>query len=157
YAGNRHHDYALRCQGKTYQQIAQEGGGILSTLAETRKATLRQLIEGAQAELERFQKYGVGTIEVKSGYGLSLERELEILECVQTLQESSSVLLVPTFMPAHAVPPEFKGRADDYVEEICSEWLPVVARRKWATFFDVFVEEGYFSVAQARKMAERAK
>ncbi|NDD03431.1 MAG: imidazolonepropionase, partial [Proteobacteria bacterium] len=94
HSGDRHHDYALRAMGKTYQEIAKEGGGILTTLKSTRETPLYNLVEQAQADLERFQKYGVGTVEVKSGYGLTLESECRMLEAVRALQESSSVLLV---------------------------------------------------------------
>lgn len=157
HAGSRHHDYALRCEGKTYQQVAEEGGGILRTLAYTREATLAELIEAGAAEIERFHRYGVGTIEIKSGYGLSLESELKILECIQELQQQTAVMLVPTFMPGHATPPEFRGKTDEYVDIICKEWIPAVAEKNWATFFDVFVEENYFSVEQARKMCIAAR
>lgn len=157
YGGQRHHDYALRCQGKSYQEVAQSGGGILSTLAWTRESTKDELFESALHELERFQKYGVGVIEIKSGYGLNLESEIKTLEVIQAMQKNTSVFLVPTFLPAHATPPEFKGRTDDYVNLICKEWIPEITKRKLAVFFDVFIEEGYFSVAQARKLCEAAK
>jgi len=157
FAGTRHHDYALRCQGKTYQEVAAEGGGILSTLKHTRSASFSELVDGAQAELDRFQKYGVGVIEVKSGYGLSLESELNILKCIHILGESGAVRVVPTFLPAHAVPPEFKGRTQDYVDVICREWIPEIAKTGLAVFFDAFVEVGYFDVTQTRKMCEVAK
>lgn len=152
FAGDRSHDFAERASGKTYAQIAAEGGGILTTLTHTRKASLEELLENAQAEIDRFQKLGVGTIEIKSGYGLSLESEIKILKCIQLLQQNVSVQLIPTFMPAHAIPPEFKGRADDYVKTICEEWIPEVAQSKLASHFDVFVEDGYFSVSQAEKL-----
>ena len=157
FAGLRHHDYALRATGKSYLEIASRGGGILSTLTHTRKASMEELVQGAASELDRFQKYGVGTVEIKSGYGLSLESELKILNCVKALQEFTSVNLIPTFMPAHATPPEFKGKTDDYVNVICSEWLPTVAKEELATFFDVFIEEGFFTLAQAQKMCAKAK
>lgn len=157
YGGQRHHDYALRAKGMTYQQVAEQGGGILSTIIWTRETSLQELIEGGAAELERFQKYGVGCIEVKSGYGLDLETEIRLLEAVRELQKQDSVILVPTFMPAHATPPEFRGRTDEYVDVICREWLPEIASRKLARFFDVFVEDGYFSVEQARKLCRAAK
>jgi len=157
YGGTRHHDYSLRCQGQTYQQVAESGGGILRTLAYTREATKQELFESAMHELERFQKYGVGVIEIKSGYGLDLESELKTLEVIKALQENTTVMLVPTFLPAHATPPEFRGKTDDYVDLICREWIPEIAKRKLAVFFDVFIEEGYFSVAQARKLGTAAK
>jgi len=156
HAGHRHHDYALKSAGKTYQEISAEGGGILSTMRATREATLPELLERGNAELERFQDFGIGVIEVKSGYGLTLESEIKMLQCVQELQRTTSVLLVPTFLPAHAVPPEFKGKSEEYVNTICTEWIPEVAKEKLARFFDVFIEEGFFSVEQARRLCETA-
>jgi imidazolonepropionase len=157
YGGHRHHDYALRAKGMTYHQVADQGGGILSTLIWTRETSMGDLYAAAELELEKFQKYGVGCLEVKSGYGLTLESELKILEVVEELKKTSPVWLVSTFMPAHATPPEFRGRTEEYVDEICRNWIPEVAAKKWATFFDVFVEEGYFSVPQARRLCETAK
>lgn len=157
YSGQRYNDYALRASGRTYQEIAAAGGGILSTIIPTRAAPMADLIESAVAHLDRFQKWGVGTIEAKSGYGLTLESELKILETIQALSERTTVMLVPTFMPAHAIPPEYKGRADDYVKDIVDTWIPEVARRKLARFFDVFVEGGFFDARQSRILCEAAK
>lgn len=157
FGGTRHKEYGMRCGGMTYQQIAAQGGGILSTISHTRDAAMESLITDAAAELDRFQKYGVGTVEIKSGYGLTLESEVKILRCVEQLRERTNVELVATFLPAHAIPPEYRGRADDFVEAICKEWIPVVAEEKLATFFDAFVEQGYFSVAQTRKMCDVAR
>lgn len=157
YAGHRHHDYALRTQGMEYLEIAKQGGGILSTIEKTRKASLDELIESAQSEIDRFQQYGVGTLEIKSGYGLTLESELKILDCIRELQESNNVRLVPTFMPAHAIPPEFGEHPSQFVEAICSEWIPEVSRQKSAEFFDVFIEKGFFDRDQAKRMMEAAK
>jgi imidazolonepropionase len=91
-----------------------------------------------------------------SGYGLTLESEIKMLECVQKLAKKASIELVPTFLPAHAVPPEFAGRTDSFVDAICKEWIPEIVHRKLAVFFDAFVEDGYFSTVQSRKMAEAA-
>ncbi len=155
YAGSRHHDYALRCKGKTYLEIGKEGGGILSTLAHTREASLEELVEKGQSELERFQKFGVGVVEIKSGYGLTLESETKILEAVEILRRLLTVKLISTFMPAHAVPKEFSD-ASAYVETICQEWIPEISSKKLATFFDVFIEDGYFSVEHASKLCQVA-
>lgn len=157
FAGDRSHDFALRSKGKTYSEIAAEGGGILTTLSHTRKASFEELMESAEIEINRFQKLGVGTIEIKSGYGLSLESELRILKCIQILQQKVPVQLVPTFMPAHAIPPEYKGRSEDYVKVVCEEWIPEVANSGLANYFDVFIEEGYFSVNQAEKLCLAAQ
>ncbi len=156
YGGERIQDYALRCSGKTYQEIAQSGGGILSTVRETRSASLEALIDRASHELTRFTA-GVQCLEIKSGYGLTLESEIKMLEVVKALQKRTPLHLVPTFLPAHTVPPEFKGKADHYVSVICEEWIPQIASMKLATFFDAFVEEGYFTVDQTRKMCEAAQ
>ncbi|MBM4316833.1 MAG: imidazolonepropionase [Deltaproteobacteria bacterium] len=156
FAGDRSHDFAMRAGGKTYAQIAAEGGGILTTLKHTREASFEDLVENAESEINRFQALGVGTIEIKSGYGLSLESELKILKCIQALQQRVTVQLVPTFLPAHAIPPEYKGRGEDYVRLICEEWIPEVAKAKLASYFDVFVEDGYFSVSQAEKLCLKA-
>lgn len=156
YAGTRTRDFGLRCEGKSYLQVAEEGGGILSTIKDTRKASGAELEESAIHSVDLFQKYGIGTIEIKSGYGLSLESELKILNVIRNLSEKTSVHLIPTFLPAHATPPEFKGRTEEYVDIICTEWIPEVAKEGLALFFDVFVEEGYFSVAQTKKLCEKA-
>jgi imidazolonepropionase len=125
-------------------------------MAWTRESSLEDLVIGAELELEHFQKYGVGCIEAKSGYGLTLESELRLLETIKEVQKRSPVWLVPTFMPAHTTPPEFRGRTQDYVDEICRHWIPEVTKRKMAVFFDVFVETGYFSLQQARQLCEAA-
>jgi len=156
YAGTRIKDYGLRCEGKSYFQVAEEGGGILSTIKHTRQARETELEESAIGDIDLFQKYGVGTVEIKSGYGLSLESELKVLNVIRNLTEKTSVHLIPTFLPAHATPPEFKGRTDEYVDVICKEWIPEVAKEGLAIFFDVFVEEGYFTVAQTKKLCEAA-
>ncbi len=156
YGGQRHQDYAMRVEGKTYQEVAASGGGILRTVNATRATPLDELLRLASIRLQKMQARGVGCVEIKSGYGLSLDSELKILETVANLAKQTPVKLVPTFLAAHAVPPEFKGRADDYVEEVRKNWIPEIARRKLAVFFDVFVEEGYFSLAQAQRLAESA-
>lgn len=157
FAGSRHKDFAKRCSGKTYFEIAQEGGGILSTVKKTREATLEQLVDSARSELDRFSRFGVGTIEIKTGYGLTLESELRLLRVINGLQQFVPMTIVSTFLPAHAIPPEFKGRADEYVDVMCKEWIPEVANQDLAQFFDVFVEQNYFSAQQARRLCETAK
>ncbi|MBY0369109.1 imidazolonepropionase [bacterium] len=156
FGGERYSDYALRCTGKTYQEIAQAGGGILSTVKATRSALPTELLHRAQTHAWRFESMGVGCLEVKSGYGLTLESEITQLDCIAKLASSAHVAIVPTFLPAHAVPPEYKGRADAYVDSIVSEWIPEIGKRKLARFFDAFIEEGYFTVAQARRMVQAA-
>lgn len=156
FSGDRSHDFALRAEGKTYQEVAALGGGILTTLKATRETPLSQMVQSAQMELERFQKYGVGTVEIKSGYGLTLESECRMLEAVRALQETSGVILVPTFLPAHMTPPEFHGKTDEYVDLICKEWIPEIKRLGLARFFDCFIEEGFFNLSQTKKLLDCA-
>ena len=156
YGGARHRDYAKRAEGKTYLEIAEAGGGILSTIIPTREAQPGELYEQALSDLGRFQKLGVGTIEIKSGYGLTLESELKILRVARELGQSGNCTIVSTFMPAHAVPPEFKGKRTDYVEEIIKLWIPEVGRQKLAKYFDVFVESGFFDITDTRRLCESA-
>ncbi len=156
FAGSRAGDFAKRCRGMSYQEVAKAGGGILSTVAHTREATKEALFKNAQRGLAAFESRGVGCLELKSGYGLTLESEIRLLEVVQELQKQTKTDLLPTFMPAHAVPLEFQGKTDAYVDAICSEWIPEVARRKLAVFFDVFIEESYFSAKQAAQLCGKA-
>jgi imidazolonepropionase len=156
FAGDRALDFSKRCGGMTYQQIASSGGGILSTVKHTREASSKQLLERAKRSLHAFAERGVACVEIKSGYGLSLESELKILETIQRLQKESPLELIPTFLPAHAIPPEFKGRTHDYVSEICKTWIPEVSRRGLAVFFDVFLEDGYFNARETRTLCEKA-
>jgi imidazolonepropionase len=157
YGGSRQKDFALRMTGKTYAEVAALGGGILSTIKPTRELSLGILYEKALIDLQTFEKQGVGALEIKSGYGLTLESELKILKVIQKLKKDPNIKIVSTFMPAHAIPPEFKGKAEDFVDVITKEWIPEVARQKLADFFDVFIEDGYFNVKQAAKMCKKAK
>lgn len=157
YGGSRHGDYALRCSGKTYQEIAKAGGGILSTVKATRETSPEELLARSRRELAAFESAGVACVEIKSGYGLTLESEIKMLECIRELQKTTKVRLVPTFLPAHAIPPEYSGKTEKYVDLICQEWIPEIGKRKLAEFFDAFVEDGYFNVAQTRRLAEAAR
>lgn len=156
FAGSREKEYGMRCGGMTYQQIGEKGGGILSTVKATREASFDKLTQLAESRIRKFEQKGVGALEIKSGYGLTLESEIRMLEVIERLRSKSQLKLVATFLPAHAVPPEFKGRQDEYVKVICDEWIPEVAKRKLATFFDIFIEKGYFDLKQSEKMIRSA-
>lgn len=156
YGGTRHRDYGLRCGGKTYAEIAALGGGILSTVAATRASSETELLASAREHLAAFRKFGIGVVEIKTGYGLDWETENKSLRVIRALQKESRLPIIPTFLPAHATPPEFLGRADAYVDQICESWIPKVAREKSARFFDVFIEQGYFSLAQAERLMRAA-
>ncbi len=150
FGGSRADEFEARLRGVRYQDIAAGGGGILSTVRATRDATDDQLLARARAHLAFMVSRGVTTVEAKSGYGLDLGTEIRLLEVYARLNRESPVRVVPTFLGAHAVPPEYAGRKDEYVRVVVEEMLPEVARRRLARFVDVFVEEGAFTPAHAR-------
>jgi imidazolonepropionase len=154
FAGTREREYAARLAGASYQEILQQGGGILSTVEATRAASADQLVELALPRLERMLRHGTTTTEVKSGYGLDAETELRLLRAVQRLNAEQPVELVPTFLGAHAIPREYRGRADAYVDLVIDDMLPRVADQRLARFCDVFCDEGVFTTDQARRVLE---
>ncbi len=159
--GDRAAEFELRLQGATYMDIMQAGGGIMSTVRQTRAATLNQLVQDNLPRLQRMLAHGTTSAECKTGYGLEQAAELKQLDAILGLQQAQPVELSITFLPAHAVPAEFAGRADDYVDEVIRHWLP--AGREWmdahgqALFFDVFCEEGVFDLAQTRRLLTAAQ
>ena len=155
FGGNRLDDFERRARGESYEQIANAGGGIWSTVQKTRAATEEELFESAKQRVEWFLKCGTTTLEAKSGYGLSLEDELKILRVLRRLDDETSIGIVPTFLGAHAVPREMS--ADKYVDLVIHEMLPRVAREKLAEFCDVFCERGYFDVEQSRQILTAGK
>jgi imidazolonepropionase len=168
FAGSREDEFELRLRGATYMEIMAAGGGIMSTVRATRAATLPQLMAQSRGRLDRMLAHGTTTAEAKSGYGLNVDDELRMLEAIRQLDATHPIDLVPTFLGAHAVPVEFKGRADKYVEVVITEMLPLAERemREGASeasapsvpfFCDVFCEEGVFSVNQSRRILERAR
>jgi imidazolonepropionase len=157
YAGSREFELGLKVKGKSYLEILQEGGGIYRTVADTRSASSETLFSESSKRLESMLAHGSTTIEAKSGYGLDKDVELRILETVKRLGVEYPATLVPTFLGAHAVPPEFKDRPDSYVDFVVSEALPAVADRKLAEFCDVFCEKGVFTPQQSRRVLLAAK
>ena len=155
FAGSRAEEFERRCLGASYQEIAAGGGGIRSTMRAFRAATDDALLAGARALRRSALLHGTTTIEVKSGYGLSLEQEVRALEVARRLDDRGDV--VPTFLGAHAVPPEFEGRTAEYARAVAEEMIPEVARRGLARFCDVFCEERYFDAAQSRRILEAAR
>ncbi|HEY9687079.1 MAG TPA: imidazolonepropionase [Coleofasciculaceae cyanobacterium] len=156
FAGDRADEFEMRLQGKTYLEIAHAGGGILKTVDATRKASEQELYDLTRERLLRMLSLGVTTVEVKSGYGLDFATELKCLNVLRNLQTDSPVSIVPTYMGAHDIPPEYHARTDDYVELICNAQIPAIAQQGLAVFCDVFCEQGYFDVAQTRRILEAA-
>jgi imidazolonepropionase len=157
FAGDRAQEFEWRWSGRTYQAIAAEGGGILSTVRATRAASTAALAQGLSSRLDRMLLAGTTTAEVKSGYGLSLKEELRHLEIVARVARRHPVRLVPTFLGAHALPPEYKGRWRAYADLVCARMIPAVGRRKLARFCDVFVDEGAFSLREGVRILAAAR
>lgn len=157
YAGNRANEFEMRLNGVPYQEIAKQGGGILSTVKATREATEEELVELALPRLDGLLASGVTSVEVKSGYGLTLDDELKMLRAAKTLEQKRKVKITTTLLAAHALPPEFTGRADDYIEHICQDIIPLVAKEKLATSVDVFCESIGFNLEQTEKVFATAK
>ncbi|MFH0916321.1 MAG: imidazolonepropionase [bacterium] len=152
FVGDRPDEFQLRVSGATYQEVAAAGGGIMSTVHETRSAKDQVLRESAHRRLDLFLTYGVTTVEAKSGYGLSLEQELRLLEVYRDLDAVHPVDVVPTLLGMHVVPVEFSDRVDDYVKMVAKKMVPAAAKRKLARFCDAFCEKGAFSVDQCRRV-----
>jgi imidazolonepropionase len=172
FAGNRLGEFELKIKGADYLEILRAGGGILSTVRQTRAASLSELVEQSRRRLDKMLALGVTTCEVKTGYGLDTETELKMLEAILALDESHSVDLIPTFLPAHAVPSaDFEAEglskeeaAERYTQIVCDEMLPAAAKIKERNekfkdcfFVDVFCEKGAFNLEQSRKVLETAK
>ena len=156
YAGNRAIEHEQRLNGASYEEIAHAGGGILSTVRATRAASGAELRRQSLPRLEALAAEGVTTVEIKSGYGLDCEHELKCLRVARGLG-GDRVRVVTTFLGAHALPPEFAGRADDYVDEICREMIPAAAKENLADAVDAFCEGIGFSPAQTRRVFECAR
>jgi len=157
FAGSRENEFALRTEGKSYQEIAASGGGILSTVSATRETSKKELKKLASRHLDTMLKQGTTTVEIKSGYGLNEDAEIKLLYIINELGDEGLMNIVPTFLGAHAIPEEFKENPDGYVDLICQRLLPYVANHKLAKFCDAFCESGYFSVEQCRRIFETAK
>lgn len=156
FGGWRADEFVQRIQGKSYLEIAAGGGGILSTVARTRKATSADLLERCRHHATEMGRLGITTIEAKSGYGLTLDDELRLLRLYRECGAAGPPRIVPTLLAAHVVPPEYCDRRDEYVTLIVEEIIPAAALEGLARFCDVFVEEAAFSVAQARRIFEAA-
>jgi len=157
FAGSRDREFEMKLAGKSYMEILAAGGGILNTVAETRKTGKHQLFETCQERARSLLLHGTTTMEVKSGYGLSTKEEIRCLQVARSLEKSGPFHVVPTFLGAHAVPQEYEGRTDEYVDLVIEDMIPNVARRKLARFCDVFCERGVFTVEQTRRILEAAK
>lgn len=157
FGGDRSHEFEQRLNGVSYSEIAAQGGGIISTVTATRKASLEELVASASWRLERLLAEGVTTVEIKSGYGLDQESELRMLKAIRQLAKIHPVQIRSTCLAAHATPPEFKSDPDGWITLICEQLLPQVAREKLADAVDAFCEHLAFSPAQVTRVFEAAQ
>jgi imidazolonepropionase len=156
FAGNRAREFQMRLDGASYEEIARAGGGILSTVKATRQASEDELVLAALPRLDALIAEGVTTVEIKSGYGLTLEDECKQLRVAKRLAGERNVDVVTTFLGAHALPPEAEGNKDAYVDRVCREWIPAIARDGLAEAVDAFCESIAFSPEQVARVFEAA-
>jgi len=157
FGGHRAEEFEARLEGVSYEEIARRGGGILSTVNATRQASEEALIESALPRLDAMIADGVCTVEIKSGYGLSVEHEMKMLRVARRLGELRPVRVVTTLLGAHALPLEFSNNSDGYIDLVCHEMIPEAAREGLADAVDVFCEKIAFSVVQCERVFEAAK
>jgi len=157
FAGSRANEYARRLQGVSYQQIAAEGGGILSTMRAVRSASIEELAEIGLKYARSAMRYGTTTIEIKSGYGLSFESEMNQLRAIQLMKKEIPMTIVSTFLGAHDIPPEYKENREKYIDILCHEMIPYVAENNLADFCDIFTDTGYYTVEETEKILNTAK
>ncbi|NND32556.1 MAG: imidazolonepropionase [Saprospiraceae bacterium] len=157
YAGSRANDFARRIAGMTYQEIAQAGGGIWQTVQATRKASVNELNQLTEDRIRQKLASGITTLEIKSGYGLSLESEIKILECIKAVAATSTIDIVSTCLAAHLLPGDFKGNKNQYLSFIRNELLPVIKEKRLSNRVDIFIEREAFHPVEAGKFLRQAK
>jgi imidazolonepropionase len=156
FEGSRENELSMKLEGMSYLEILESGGGILKTVHETRNAPIEKLVQNGKKILDNMMAHGTTTIEGKSGYGLTTESEIKILEAMQILNDDHPIDIIPTFLGAHAIPPEFKKKTEKYIDLIISDMIPKIAKEGLAVFCDVFCEKGIFSIKQTRKILKTA-
>lgn len=154
FAASREQEFLARIKGATYQEIAQQGGGILHSARNLQATPEEVLLEAASQRLEEIRAMGTGAVEIKSGYGLTLEAEMKMLRVIRALKTHSPVTIKATFLCAHALPQAFSGRREDYIREVTNEWIPRVAGEGLADYLDVFCESKFFSAAEMGQLLE---
>jgi imidazolonepropionase len=157
YAGNRVQEFVDRINGLSYEEIANRGGGILNSAKKLNETTEDELFEQSKARLEEVMRQGTGAVEIKSGYGLTVEGELKMLRVIKRLKETYPVAIKATFLGAHAFPAEYKENHSGYIDLITNEMLPAIAKENLADYIDAFLETGYFSVEETERIMEAGK
>lgn len=154
YAGNREQEFVDRINGMTYEEIANRGGGILNSAKKLNETSEEELYNQSKNRLEEVMKMGTGAVEIKSGYGLSVQGELKMLKVIQKLKANYPIEIKATFLGAHAFPTEFKENHQGYIDTLINEMLPAIENENLADFIDVFCESGYFSVSETEQIME---
>lgn len=154
YAGSREQEFLDKINGLSYEEIAKRGGGILNSADRLHSTTEEELYRQAMERIDEIVSMGTGLVEIKSGYGLTLEDELKILRVIRRIKESAPLEVRSTFLGAHAVGRAYKGRQGEYVEHVCNDMIPAVAKEKLADFVDVFCDKGFFTVEETAKIIE---
>ena len=154
YAGNREQEFVDRINGLSYEEIANRGGGILNSAKKLNETSEEEIYQQSKARLEEVMRLGTGAVEIKSGYGLTVEGELKMLRVIQLLAQNYPITIKATFLGAHAFPTEYKENRKGYMDCMLNEMLPKIAKNKLAEFIDVFCETGYFTVAETEKIME---
>ena len=157
FAGNRENEWEQRLKGASYEEIAAKGGGILNSVKKLQNTSEEELLESALKRANEIVKMGTGAIEIKSGYGLTVDAELKMLRVIKKLNELSPLTIKATFLGAHAIPLEYKSRKSDYLDLIINEMLPRIIEENLAEYIDIFCEEGYFSVEDTERLLTEAK
>lgn len=155
YAGSREQEFLDKIHGLSYEQIAARGGGILNSAERLHNTSEDELYRQAMERIEEIMLMGTGAVEIKSGYGLTTEDELKMLRVIARIKSSTPLAVKATFLGAHAVPKQYKGRQDEYVDLVCREMIPAVAMQSIAEFVDVFCDRGFFTLEQTRRIVER--
>lgn len=154
YAGSREQEFLDKINGLSYEEIAKRGGGILNSADRLHSTSEEELYRQAMERIDEIVSMGTGLVEIKSGYGLTLEDELKILRVIRRIKESAPLEVRSTFLGAHAVGRAYKGRQKEYVEHVCNDMIPAVAKEKLADFVDVFCDKGFFTVEETAKIIE---
>ncbi|UFH45580.1 imidazolonepropionase [Flavobacterium galactosidilyticum] len=154
YAGNREQEFVDRINGLSYEEIANRGGGILNSAKKLNETSEEEIYQQSKARLEEVMRLGTGAVEIKSGYGLTVEGELKMLRVIQLLAQNYPITIKATFLGAHAFPTEYKENRKGYMECMLNEMLPEIAKNKLAEFIDVFCETGYFTAAETEEIME---
>lgn len=157
YAGNREQEFVDRINGLTYEEIANRGGGILNSAKKLHETTENEIFEQSKTRLEEVMRLGTGAVEIKSGYGLSVDDELKMLRVIQRLKADYKIAIKSTFLGAHAFPTEFKQNHQGYIDLIVNDMIPAIANEGLAEYIDVFCETGYFSVEETQRILEAGK